>query len=46
MQSAANMYAVYSSPYSGASALLDTIQVPKPCAYRCQNLTQIDYFYG
>lgn len=41
-----NIYAVYSSPYSGAFSLLDTQQVPKPCAYVSVNLTQFDYFYG
>lgn len=41
-----SMYAVYSSPYSGAFSLLDTMQIPKPCAYISLNLTQEDYFYG
>jgi hypothetical protein len=41
-----NVYAVYSSPYSGAFSLLDTMYMPKPCGYISQNLTQLDYFYG
>jgi hypothetical protein len=34
-----NIYAVYSSPYSGAFSLLDTMYIPKPCAYISENLT-------
>jgi len=41
-----NTFAMYSSPYSGAFSLLDTVYVPTPCAYISQNLTQFDYFYG
>jgi len=39
-------FAVYSSPYSGAFDLLDTMYVPRPCAQNSVNLTQMDYFYG
>jgi hypothetical protein len=39
-------YAIYSSPYSGAFDLLDTMYIPRPCAHRSVNLTQMDYFYG
>lgn len=39
-------FAVYSSPYSGAFDLLDTMYIPRPCALRSVNLTQMDYFYG
>jgi len=41
-----NVFAMYSSPYSGAFSLLDTMHIPTPCAYVSQNLTQFDYFYG
>ena len=41
-----NTYAMYSSPYSGAFSLLDTVVIPRPCAYESKNLTQMDYFYG
>ncbi len=41
-----NYFRVYSSPYSGAFDLLDTMQVPRPCASAYANLTQMDYFYG
>lgn len=34
-----NFFAVYSSPYSGAFELLDTMYIPKPCAYKSVNLT-------
>lgn len=37
---------MYSSPYSGAFDLLDTMFVPRPCASDVANLTQMDYFYG
>jgi hypothetical protein len=46
MNTQTNVYAIYSSPYSGAFALLDTMFIPKPCAYTSKNLTQFDYFYG
>lgn len=39
-------YQVYSSPYSGAFDLLDTMYIPRPCASSYANLTQMDYFYG
>ncbi len=39
-------FATYSSPYSGAFDLLDTMYVPRPCAQNTVNLTQMDYFYG
>ena len=41
-----NYYKVYSSPYSGAFDLLDTMYIPRPCASAFANLTQLDYFYG
>ena len=39
-------FAVYSSPYSGAFDLLETQYIPRPCATRSVNMTQMDYFYG
>ena len=39
-------YAAYSSPYSGAFDLLETQYIPRPCATRSVNMTQMDYFYG
>ena len=41
-----NYFKVYSSPYSGAFDLLDTMYIPRPCASAWANLTQMDYFYG
>jgi hypothetical protein len=41
-----NYFAVYTSPYSGAFDLLDTMYIPKPCAFKSVNLTQLNYFYG
>ena len=32
-------YTIYSSPYSGAFSLLDTMIIPKPCATTSKNLT-------
>jgi hypothetical protein len=46
LQSYSKYYAIYSSPYSGAFDLLDTMYIPKPCAAKSVNLTQMDYFYG
>ena len=37
---------MYSSPYSGAFDLLDTMYIPRPCSSSYANLTQMDYFYG
>jgi hypothetical protein len=39
-------YNVYTSPYSGAFDLLDTLRIPRPCAFESANMTQLDYFYG
>ena len=36
----------YSSPYSGAFDLLDTMFIPRACASKSYNMTQMDYFYG
>jgi hypothetical protein len=41
-----NYFKMYSSPYSGAFDLLDTMYIPRPCASAYANLTQMDYFYG
>jgi len=41
-----NYFKVYSSPYSGAFDLLDTMYIPRPCSSAYANLTQMDYFYG
>lgn len=36
----------YSSRYSGGFALLDTMKIPRPCAYKSFNLTSVDYYRG
>ena len=41
-----NFFKVYSSPYSGAFNLLDTMNIPRACAEASLNLTQFNYFYG
>lgn len=41
-----NFFKVYSSPYSGAFNLLDTMYIPRACAEASLNLTQFNYFYG
>lgn len=46
LSSGTDEFLVYSSPYSGAFALLNSMYVPKPCAYVSVNMTQMDYFYG
>ena len=39
-------YNTYTSPYSGAFNLLDTLRIPRACGYESKNMTQLDYFYG
>lgn len=39
-------FALYTSPYSGAFDLLDTLRIPRACADESYNMTQMDYFYG
>ena len=39
-------YKIYQSPYSGAFTLLDTMYIPRACATKTYNMTQMDYFYG
>lgn len=41
-----NYFRIYNSPYSGAFPLLDTMNIPRPCAEASVNLTQFTYFYG
>lgn len=36
----------YASRYSGGFALLDTMKIPRPCAYKSFNLTSVDYYRG
>ena len=37
---------MYSSPYSGAFNLLDTMYIPRACASQSFNLSAATYFYG
>ena len=41
-----NYFLIYSSPYSGAFNLLDTMYIPRACASASVNLTAFTYFYG
>lgn len=41
-----NFFAVYTSPYSGAFGLLDTMVIPRACAYQSYNMSSYTYFYG
>lgn len=41
-----NYFVPYPSKYSGGFALLDTMKVPRPCAYQSQNLTAVEYYRG
>ena len=46
LSSGTDEFVVYSSPYSGAFSLLNSMYIPRPCAYVSINMTQLDYFYG
>ena len=41
-----NYYSVYPSRYAGGFGLLDTIKIPRPCAYASMNLTSVEYYRG
>ena len=41
-----NYYIPYPSRYSGGFTLLDTMKIPRPCAYQSQNLTSANYYRG
>ena len=41
-----NYFVPYASRYSGGFPLLDTMKVPRPCAYQSQNLTSVSYYRG
>ena len=41
-----NYYVPYTSRYSGGFTLLDTMKIPRPCAYQSQNLTSVQYYRG
>jgi len=36
----------YMSKYSGGFALLDSMRIPRPCAYKSYNLTSVNYYRG
>jgi len=36
----------YPSRYSGGFNLLDTLKIPRACAYKSANLTEVDYYRG
>lgn len=41
-----NYFVPYPSRYSGGFALLDTMKIPRPCAFASQNLTSVQYYRG
>lgn len=41
-----NYFIPYPSRYSGGFSLLDTMKIPRPCAYQSQNLTSVQYYRG
>ena len=41
-----NYFVAYRSKYSGAFNLRDTMKIPRPCAYKSYNLTQVTYYRG
>ena len=36
----------YPSRWSGGFTLLDTMKIPRPCAFQSQNLTSVQYYRG
>ena len=41
-----NYFLPYKSRYSGGFNLLDTMKIPRPCAFESQNLTSVQYYRG
>jgi len=41
-----SFYTPYLSKYSGGFNLLDSMIVPKPCAFKSANLTSVQYYRG
>jgi hypothetical protein len=41
-----DFYTAYTSKYSGGFALADTFKIPRPCAYKSANLTEVEYYRG
>jgi len=41
-----NYFIPYPSRYSGGFALLDSMKIPRPCAFASQNLTSVTYYRG
>jgi len=41
-----NYFIPYVSRYSGGFDLLDTMKIPRPCAFESYNLTSVDYYRG
>jgi len=39
-------YYAWTSKYSGGFSLSDSFIIPRPCAYKSTNLTQVDYYRG
>jgi hypothetical protein len=39
-------YIPYVSRYSGGFALIDTMKIPRPCAFKSFNLTHVEYYRG
>jgi len=36
----------YASKYSGGFSLLDSYKIPRPCAFKSFNMTQVEYYRG
>lgn len=41
-----NYFIPYVSRYSGGFALIDTMKIPRPCAFESYNLTDVEYYRG
>lgn len=45
-QTQQSYFTPYSSKYSGGFDLLDSMIIPRPCAFKSSNLTSVDYYRG
>jgi len=41
-----NYFFAYSTRYAGSFQILDSVKIPRPCAYKSFNLTSMKYYRG
>ena len=46
MNRLSDVFTPYPSRYSGGFSLLNTMKIPRPCAYQSQKLNPIQYYRG